>query len=268
MTIIVACQMPWACSSPRGATKHSRGAILGDDEDIPVDAKIFLANWEQIVAVVEDALKPDFTHLLEKDQATHGVEDYELDNENVDEFQESVDNVIDAGSIGVATPNRYWNNKVVWAAGGDYMANRWRCNEYYLGPLTWPPHLVGHLGARRLGINNFHNVQTEKDLRRSHAGHLRGTRQRHAISLESYIGLVTIKYFILRGHYLKPPNFGLANSWIFWRSCEHLGMDLGIQVFLDLQNTRSSHDPNFGVPHRSEADFLTFRMPHICTKTM
>ncbi|KAJ7440868.1 hypothetical protein FB451DRAFT_1414927 [Mycena latifolia] len=119
MTIIVACQMPWARSSPHGATKHSCGAMLGDDENIPVDAKIFLANWEQIVAVVEDALKPSktantvltslvqppsraFTHLLEKDQATHGVKDYELDNENVDEFQESVDNVIDAGAI-VAT---------------------------------------------------------------------------------------------------------------------------------------------------------------------
>ncbi|KAJ7453510.1 hypothetical protein FB451DRAFT_1144824 [Mycena latifolia] len=44
-----------------------------------------------------------FTHLLEKDQVTHGVKDYELDNENVDEFQESVDNVIDAGAIDVAT---------------------------------------------------------------------------------------------------------------------------------------------------------------------
>ncbi|KAJ7457433.1 hypothetical protein FB451DRAFT_1183346 [Mycena latifolia] len=26
---------------------------------------------------------------------------------------------------------------------------------YYLGPLTWLPHLVGHLGARRPGINNL-----------------------------------------------------------------------------------------------------------------
>ncbi|KAJ7450579.1 hypothetical protein FB451DRAFT_1410273 [Mycena latifolia] len=41
-----------------------------------------------------------FTHLLEKDQATHSVKDYELDNENV---VESVDNVIDAGTIDVAT---------------------------------------------------------------------------------------------------------------------------------------------------------------------
>ncbi|KAJ7440465.1 hypothetical protein FB451DRAFT_1191636 [Mycena latifolia] len=76
--------------SPRGATKHSRGAMLGNDEDIPVDAKMFLANWA-------------FTHLLEKDQATHGVKDYKLDNENFDEFQESVDNIIDAGAIDAAT---------------------------------------------------------------------------------------------------------------------------------------------------------------------
>ncbi|KAJ7432654.1 hypothetical protein FB451DRAFT_1380810 [Mycena latifolia] len=76
--------------SPRGATKHSRGAMLGNDEDIPVDAKMFLANW-------------GFTHLLEKDQATHGVKDYKLDNENFDEFQESVGNIIDAGAIDAAT---------------------------------------------------------------------------------------------------------------------------------------------------------------------
>ncbi|KAJ7486713.1 hypothetical protein FB451DRAFT_1534717 [Mycena latifolia] len=44
-----------------------------------------------------------FTHLLEKDQATHGIKDYKLDNENVDKFQESIDNVIDAGAIDVAT---------------------------------------------------------------------------------------------------------------------------------------------------------------------
>ncbi|KAJ7934631.1 hypothetical protein B0H13DRAFT_2305409 [Mycena leptocephala] len=33
------------------------------------------------------------------------------------------------------------------------------------------------------------------------------------------------------GHYLKSPNFGLANSQIFWRSYQHLGMELGAQVF-------------------------------------
>ncbi|KAJ7448408.1 hypothetical protein FB451DRAFT_1411422 [Mycena latifolia] len=56
---------------------------------------MFLANWEQIIAVG--------FYLLEKDQATHGIKDYKLDNENVDEFQESIDNVIDAGAIDVAT---------------------------------------------------------------------------------------------------------------------------------------------------------------------
>ncbi|KAJ7448522.1 hypothetical protein FB451DRAFT_1411266 [Mycena latifolia] len=50
---------------------------------------MFLANWA-------------FIHLLEKDQATHGIKYYELDNENVDEFQESVDN-IDVGAIDAAT---------------------------------------------------------------------------------------------------------------------------------------------------------------------
>ncbi|KAJ7772712.1 hypothetical protein DFH07DRAFT_170842 [Mycena maculata] len=80
----------------------------------------------------------------------------------------------------------------------------------------------------------------------SHARHHRGTRHHHAIGLEPYRVLLTIQYFILRGiskfypftsdgsagHYLKPPNFGLANSQIFWRSYQHLGMELGAQVFL------------------------------------
>ncbi|KAJ7778793.1 hypothetical protein DFH07DRAFT_1033621 [Mycena maculata] len=60
----------------------------------------------------------------------------------------------------------------------------------------------------------------------SHARHHRGT---HAISLELYRVLLTIQYFILRAHYLKLPNFGLANSQIFWRSYQHLGMELGAQ---------------------------------------
>ncbi|KAJ7430462.1 hypothetical protein FB451DRAFT_482975 [Mycena latifolia] len=81
----------------------------------------------------------------------------------------------------------------------------------------------------------------------SHAGHLRGTRHRHAIGLESYRVLVSVQSFLLRGisrfypftsdssagHYLKPPNFGLANSQIFWRSCQHLGMKFGIQLRLN-----------------------------------
>jgi hypothetical protein len=78
----------------------------------------------------------------------------------------------------------------------------------------------------------------------SHAGHRRGTRYRHAIGLEPYRILFTIQSFILRGiprfypftsdssagHYLKPPNFSLANSQIFWRSYQRLGLELGAQV--------------------------------------
>jgi hypothetical protein len=78
----------------------------------------------------------------------------------------------------------------------------------------------------------------------SHAGHHRGTRYRHAISLEAYRVLFTTQSFILRGiprfypfisdsstgHYLKPPNFGLANSQIFWRSYQRLVMELGAQL--------------------------------------
>ncbi|KAJ7433116.1 hypothetical protein FB451DRAFT_1380540 [Mycena latifolia] len=77
------------------------------------------------------------------------------------------------------------------------------------------------------------------------------SRDMRAPCYQSRIVHRTFHYYILH-----------SQSRIFWRSCEHLGMDLG------LQNTRSSHNPNFGVPHWSEADFLTFRMPHICTKTM
>ncbi|KAF7328867.1 hypothetical protein MVEN_02516400 [Mycena venus] len=63
-----------------------------------------------------------------------------------------------------------------------------------------------------------------------------------------FLVLFTIQFFILRGisrfypftsdsstgPYLKPPNFGLVNSGIFWRSYQHLGMELGAQVFLSL----------------------------------
>jgi len=82
----------------------------------------------------------------------------------------------------------------------------------------------------------------------SHAGHCRGTRYRHAIGLKSYRVHFTIQFLILRGiqrfypftsdssagHYLKPPNFGPVNSGIFWRSYQHLGMELGAQAFLSL----------------------------------
>ncbi|KAJ7795946.1 hypothetical protein B0H14DRAFT_2620410 [Mycena olivaceomarginata] len=87
----------------------------------------------------------------------------------------------------------------------------------------------------------------------SHAGHHRGTRYHHAIGLEPYRVLLTIQSFILRGHYLKSPNFGLANSQIFWRSYQHLGMDLGTQ------DARSFHDPDFAVSHPSDPDFLAFQ---------
>ncbi|KAJ7889177.1 hypothetical protein B0H13DRAFT_2277281 [Mycena leptocephala] len=44
------------------------------------------------------------------------------------------------------------------------------------------------------------------------------------------------------GHCPKSPNFSGADSRIFWRRCQQLGMELGIQ-----QNTHSSRDPNFVV---------------------
>ncbi|KAF7362883.1 hypothetical protein MVEN_00638200 [Mycena venus] len=96
----------------------------------------------------------------------------------------------------------------------------------------------------------------------SHAGHRHGTRYRHAISLELHRVLFTIQSFILRGRYLKPLNFGLANSQIFWRSYQHLGIDLGAQ------DARSFHNPDFGLLHQSGPDFVTFCMPHIYTTTV
>ena len=81
----------------------------------------------------------------------------------------------------------------------------------------------------------------------SHAGHRRGTRYRHAVGLEAYRVIFTIKSFILRGisrfypfisdssagHYLKPPNFGLANSQIFWKSYQRLVIELDAHLHLN-----------------------------------
>ncbi|KAF7328170.1 hypothetical protein MVEN_02574600 [Mycena venus] len=81
----------------------------------------------------------------------------------------------------------------------------------------------------------------------SHAGHCRGARYRHAIGLKSYTVLFTIQFFILRGPYLKLPNFGLVNSGIFWRSYQHHGMELGAQVFLSLVGHLFISQPRFWV---------------------
>ncbi|KAJ7495190.1 hypothetical protein FB451DRAFT_1163929 [Mycena latifolia] len=32
------------------------------------------------------------------------------------------------------------------------------CHTYYLGPLTWPPYLVGHLAARRAGLESYYQA--------------------------------------------------------------------------------------------------------------
>ncbi|KAF7364530.1 hypothetical protein MVEN_00322000 [Mycena venus] len=95
----------------------------------------------------------------------------------------------------------------------------------------------------------------------SHAGHCRSTRYRHTIGLKSYTVLFTIQFFILRGisrfypftsdsstgPYLKPPNFGFVNSGIFWRSYQHLGMELGAQVILSLVGHLFLSQPRFWV---------------------
>ncbi|KAJ6492363.1 hypothetical protein DFH09DRAFT_1453062 [Mycena vulgaris] len=86
----------------------------------------------------------------------------------------------------------------------------------------------------------------------SRAGRRRGTRYRNAIGLDPYGVPFTIQSFILRGHYLKPLNFSLTNSQIFWRSYQHLGIELGAQ------DARSFHDPNFELSRRLEPDFQTF----------
>ncbi|KAJ7203313.1 hypothetical protein GGX14DRAFT_544319, partial [Mycena pura] len=114
------------------------------------------------------------------------------------------------------------------------------------------------LEGQDLAIMTGHNIRTEYDLQRRnarllfsvcHAGPRRGTRYRPAIGPEPYRVLFTIKSSILggiprfypftsdssTGHYLKPPIFGLANSQIFWRSYQHLVIE---------------------VSHRSEPDFF------------
>jgi hypothetical protein len=44
-----------------------------------------------------------FCHILTVDQNTHGTTDYVLDEKAVDEFQQTVDDVIDVGVVDAAT---------------------------------------------------------------------------------------------------------------------------------------------------------------------
>ncbi|KAJ6623229.1 hypothetical protein B0H10DRAFT_2213617 [Mycena sp. CBHHK59/15] len=44
-----------------------------------------------------------FRHILTKDQNTHGVKDYEISDTTVDNFQQEVDDLIDAGATDLAT---------------------------------------------------------------------------------------------------------------------------------------------------------------------
>jgi hypothetical protein len=44
-----------------------------------------------------------FRHVLTVDQDKHGIKDYELDEKAIDDFQKTVDDVIDVGTVNAAT---------------------------------------------------------------------------------------------------------------------------------------------------------------------
>ncbi|KAJ7891068.1 hypothetical protein B0H13DRAFT_2276962, partial [Mycena leptocephala] len=143
-------------------------------------------------------------------------------------------------------------------------------------PLSYYYLIVLEMSGRK-NFNSPFPSAPGSDLQRHKPLSCHGLRDRYAIGPEPYTGVLNIRSFIPRpfsrfypmtsdcsgGHCPKSPNFSRADSQIFWRGCQQLGMELGIQ-----QNTHSSRDPNFEVSRRSQACILPISIPHIYTITV